>query len=719
MPQTSTIRAIPVEALSADDARLEADSLSGEIAEHNVRYHVEDRPTVDDATYDALRRRLEAIHARFPAVQAGAEVLAQVGARPSSLFAKVRHTVPMLSLANAFTDEDVVGFEEGVRRFLGLPAGAAISYTAEPKIDGLSLALRYEGGELVCAATRGDGTVGEDVTANARSVRDIPTRLRDAPAVIEIRGEVYMTKDAFNALNAQVVAAGREPFANPRNAAAGSLRQKDPRVTAARPLMFWAYGWGEWELGDIASHSAALAALHRFGLPVNPLIRSGLIGAQALSAYHAGIGANRARIPYDIDGVVYKVDDLAHRRRLGSLSRTPRWATAHKFPAEQAWTELRDIEIQVGRTGALTPVGKLVPVGVGGVVVSSVTLHNADYIDGRDADGAPIREGKDLRIGDRVRVERAGDVIPKISDVDLDARRPDSRPYQFPAVCPRCGSEVVRETNPKTGKLDAVTRCTGGLICETQALERLIHFVSRAGMNIDGVGDETLEGFFADGLVRRPSDLFTLRGRQETGAINLVAREGFGAQSVRKLLGAIDAARTPPMQKFLFALGIRQCGEGTSKRLAERFRSVEAVITAATGPDARATLTAVEDIGPIVSAAIETFFQEPRNRDEVERLLSEVHPEPPAAKAQGTGSLEGMTVVFTGSLETMTREEAEAQAEALGAKTSGSVSKKTSLLVAGPGAGSKLKKAEEAGVRVIDEAGWNRMVAEIQDVSRG
>ena len=709
MSETATLRAVPVAELSAEDARIEHASLASEIAEHDVRYHDEDAPTITDAEYDALRRRANEIEAQYPALAAESTLARKVGAKPSSKFKKIVHAVPMLSLDNAFLDSDVEEFVARVRRFLDLGADAQLAFTAEPKIDGLSLSIRYENRRLVHAATRGDGAEGENVTANALTIQDIPDDLpRDAPDVVEIRGEVYLSKEAFAAINERQAAAGKPLFANPRNAAAGSLRQLDPKITASRPLKFFAYSWGETSAPIAGTQHEALARFDDWGFYVNPLTKVCVSVAEMIEAYRR-VGEMRADLEYDIDGVVYKVDDLSMQRRLGFVSRSPRWATAHKFPAERATTVLEDIEIQVGRTGSLTPVAKLRPVTVGGVVVSSSTLHNEAYIAGLDNEGLPIREGKDLRVGDHVTIQRAGDVIPQIVDVDTARRDAGSAPYAFPTTCPVCGSHAVREVNPKSGKEDAVRRCTGGLICQAQAVERIKHFASRAAMDIEGLGDERIEDFHRDGLIRTPSDVYTLHRRQESREIDLTAREGMGKTSVANLFAAIDDRRTVPLEKLIHGLGIRHVGETNAKLLAKHFRSLPAVREAALAPGGtEAIVAAINGIGPIVSAAVVEFFREEHNLQEVDRLLAEIETTAPAAPTQSP--VTGMTVVFTGGLERMSRDEAKAMPERLGAKTSGSVSKKTDLVVAGPGAGDKLAKANALKIRVIDEAGWFELV---------
>ena len=680
--------------LSPIEAHAEYRKLADEIAEHDRRYHQEDAPVISDAAYDALRRQLEALETAFPELKGKASASHQVGAKPLEKFGKVKHRVPMLSLANVFTDEEAGEFVERVRRFLDWADSKPIAFTAEPKIDGLSCSLRYEQGELVVAATRGDGEEGENVTANVRTIKAIPHRLNgDVPAVLEVRGEIYMDKSEFAALNARQEAEGKPVFANPRNAAAGSLRQLDPKVTASRPLHFFAYAWGEIE-GDMPAETQAgmVAAFKRMGFPTNPLTKRCESVDEMLAVYR-NIEAQRASLPYDIDGVVYKVDDLALQRRLGFISRSPRWATAHKFPAEKATTTLLDIDIQVGRTGALTPVAKLEPVTVGGVVVSNATLHNEDEI-----------ARKDVRIGDTVIVQRAGDVIPQILGFVPEKRPHNTKPYQFPTLCPICGSHAVREADPKTGELEAVRRCTGGLVCPAQAMERLRHFVSRDAFDIEGLGEKQIEAFYRDGLIARPQDIFTLEARDARSLKKLKDREGMGETSARNLFVAIAARRTIALNRFIFALGIRHVGETNAKILARHFRSVEKLRDAT-----EEELTAIEGIGPVVAGSITDFFGEDHNREVVDALLQDVTPEAPEAVATDS-PVAGKTIVFTGALERMSRDEAKAMAESFGAKVSGSVSKKTDLVVAGPGAGSKLADARNHNVEVIDEDEWFRRV---------
>ena len=808
-----------LDALTPATARAEHADLSARIAEADRLYHQEDAPEITDAEYDALRRRLETIEGRFPDLAGTGAASASVGAKPSEKFAKVRHAVPMLSLGNAFADAEVEEFVARVRRFLNWPEAEPLGFTAEPKIDGLSLALRYEDGRLVTAATRGDGEVGEEVTANARTVSDIPQVLagEDVPRICEVRGEVYLSHADFAAINARQEAAGKPLFANPRNAAAGSLRQLDPEITRSRPLKFFAYAWGEVVPVFEGTQHGVLERFAAWGLPVNDRTKL-CADAQAMIAHYRSIEAERADLGYDIDGVVYKVDALALQRRLGFVSRSPRWALAHKFAAQKALTVVEDIEINVGRTGSLNPLAKLRPVTVGGVVVSNATLHNEGYVQGVGGDGEPIREGRDIRVGDTVVVQRAGDVIPKVMDVVLDKRPAESKPFAFPDHCPACGSRAVREINPRTGKPDAVRRCTGGLICPAQGVERLKHFVSRNGFDLEGFGQTYIEVLFEAGLVRQPADLFRLDFEPLKAAI-VARREALSAErraegvpapkkptkkkgddedkAIKNLLASVEDRRSLPLNRFLFALGIPDIGESTAKALAKRFPDMAALmegIAAAArdqaGPDwiefsalarigpttrdrllefgypretgeadaaegeeteaqpaGRVRLSAPQrasllghygdaeaiaagiaraaaqrpgdayrhfaddgEIGPVATDSLIAFFSEPHNDAAVRALLAEVRTEPMAVPATAT-AFAGKTVVFTGSLERMTRSEAKATAERLGAKVSGSVSAKTDLVVAGPGAGSKLKDAEKHGVEVVSEETWLARVA--------
>ncbi|WP_375458731.1 NAD-dependent DNA ligase LigA [uncultured Enterovirga sp.] len=798
MPIDTKARGIPVTDLTPDAARAEHEWLGAELAEHDRRYFQDDAPTISDGEYDALLRRYEALEAAHTELATADSLTETVGAKPSDRFAKRRHRVPMLSLGKAYSEGDVADFVARVRRFLRLPDDAPLAMTAEPKIDGLSLSLRYEGGILVHATTRGDGAVGEDVTPSARTVRDIPERLKGEgwPEIFEVRGEVYLTHADFAAINAEQVAAGKPEIANPRNGAAGSLRQKNVAVTASRPLRFQAYAWGEVapEM-PAATQAGMVAVLAECGLETSPLLRLCHNVEEMLAQYRA-IEAKRGALGYDIDGVVYKVDDLALQARLGFVSREPRWAIAHKYSAERAVTILDDIEIQVGRTGSLTPVAKLRPVTVGGVVVRNATLHNEDEI-----------ARKDVRVGDTVEIQRAGDVIPQVLGV-VEGKRPprSSKPYDFPKTCPVCGSNATREINPRTGREDVVRRCTGGLICAAQAVERLRHFVARNAFDIEGLGGTLVQAFHDRGLVRDPADLFRLgyddvkaaleehraalsaeryerEGRvpPKKGKAKAAAEE---AVSVRKLLDAIAERRRVPLQRFIFALGIRHVGETTARALTRHFADVAALVAgldaaraaqpgaawfelstaenvggvsrdalvawgaepappaelsldevpvrlntkqrealrerypdaaalhavasrAATGVAGEAYLELARDpdIGPVATEALIQFFEEAHNRKAVEALAAEVATDPPE-KTASASPVTGQTVVFTGSLERMTRDEAKATAERLGAKVSGSVSSKTDLVIAGPGAGSKLAQAEKLGVRVISEDDW-------------
>jgi DNA ligase (NAD+) len=683
----------PDESLTERKARDEHARLGAEIAAHDKRYHGEDSPVISDADYDALRRRYSELEAAWPALAGADSQNRRVGAAPSEKFAKVRHAVPMLSLGNIFDDAEVGEFCDRVRRFLALPDSADLAVTAEPKIDGLSCSLRYERGKLVQAATRGDGYEGEEVTRNVATIGAIPQTIHDAPEVLEVRGEVYMTHADFAAMNERQTAAGKPIFANPRNAAAGSLRQLDPRITASRPLHFFAYAWGEVSALPAKTQHGMIEAFARFGLPVNPLTKLCHSTAEML-AHFRDIEARRATLGYDIDGIVYKVDDLALQARLGFVSRSPRWATAHKFPAEQATTIVEAIEIQVGRTGALTPVAKLRPVTVGGVVVSNATLHNEDEI-----------ARKDVRVHDTVRIQRAGDVIPQILSVDLARRPVHASAYEFPHVCPICGSAALREIDEKTGIADVVRRCTGVLICPAQAVERLRHFSSRNAFDIEGLGDKQIALFFNEGLIKTAADIFTLAARDGSQGPHLRERDGFGETSAGNLFAAIEARRTIAINRFLYALGIRHIGETNARRLARHFTDFAALREAAGSEAGRAEIDAVDGVGPVVAEALIDFFAEPHNQGALDALLSQVTIVPMEAVA-ANHPLAGKIVVFTGSLEKMTRDEAKAMAERLGAKVSGSISAKTDLVVAGPGAGSKLAKARELGVETVDEEEW-------------
>lgn len=711
-----------VDKLTSAEAEKELDRLAKEIARHDRAYHGEDAPQISDADYDALRRRNADIEARFPLLVRANSPSHRVGAKASEKFAKVTHRVPMLSLDNAFSDEDVADFLGRVRRFLGLKEDEEIAVTAEPKIDGLSASLRYENGVLVQGATRGDGQEGEDITANLRTISDIPLRLKGKPpAVLEVRGEVYMTHKAFEALNKRQEKDGKPVYANPRNSAAGSVRQLDPSITASRALNFFAYTWGEVSEMPAKTQNGMLEKFESYGFVVNPLVRRCETLKEVLKFYR-DIESRRARLGYDIDGVVYKVDRLDLQERLGFVSRSPRWATAHKFPAEQAETVLEDIEIQVGRTGKLAPVARLKPVTVGGVVVQNATLHNEDEIGRLDA-----------RIGDTVVIQRAGDVIPQILRVIEDKRPKGARPYKFPDECPVCGSHAVREVDEKTGKMDVDRRCTGGLVCDAQTVERLKYFVGRDQFDIEGLGGTLIELFHDKGLLKEPADIFALtqkpekvakvlaehraalseerRAAEGKDAVKTKAKkkdEGEGKQ-VENLMAAIERRRTIPLDRLINALGIRHVGETTARLLARRYLNLDAFLTGMTGDDALEELQHIEGIGGVVAEAIHDFFTEPHNVKALGRLLEWLTVTDMAAPAKSS-PVSGKTVVFTGTLEKMTRQEAKARAESLGAKVSGSVSAKTDIVVAGPGAGSKLKDAQKHNVQVMDEDAWLKLI---------
>ncbi|SCB08665.1 NAD-dependent DNA ligase LigA [Rhizobium hainanense] len=705
----------PVEDLSEEEAAAALAYLAAEIARNDALYHGKDAPEISDADYDALKRRNDAIEARFPALIRADSPSRRVGAAPSETFAPVIHARPMLSLDNTFSQEDVEDFVASVYRFLGRLPDNSIAFTAEPKIDGLSMSIRYENGRMVSAATRGDGTTGENVTANIRTIQEIPQTLpAGAPSVVEVRGEVYMAKSDFLALNAQMEAEGKQTYVNPRNTAAGSLRQLDAKVTASRKLKFFAYAWGEMSDMPADTQYGMVQIFKSWGFPVNPLMER-LSSVADILGHYEEIGLQRPYLDYDIDGVVYKVDSLELQARLGFRSRSPRWATAHKFPAEQAFTRLVGIDIQVGRTGALTPVARLEPITVGGVVVTNATLHNADYIKGIGNKDELIRDGRDIRVGDMVIVQRAGDVIPQIVDVVMEKREPSSTPYEFPKVCPVCGSHAVRDINEKTGKVDAVTRCTGGFICRAQATEHLKHFVSRNAYDIEGLGSKQIDFFFESEdpalQVRIAPDIFTLERRQQTSLAKLENIDGFGKVSVGKLYAAINERRQIALHRFIFALGIRHVGETTAKLLARSYGTYAAFETgmkeaAPLSGDAWNDLNNIEGIGEVVARAIVEFYKEPRNTEVIARLLEEVQPQEAEQPVTSGSPVAGKTVVFTGSLEKFTRDEAKAKAESLGAKVSGSVSKKTDIVVAGPGAGSKLDKAREFNVQVMTEDEW-------------
>jgi DNA ligase (NAD+) len=704
------------ENLTEEQAEAELARLAKLIAGHDKRYYQDDAPSVSDAEYDALRQRNNAIEARFPELIRKDSPSRKVGVAPTGKFKKVRHALPMLSLDNAFADEDVTDFADRIRRFLKLPDDEKLIFTAEPKIDGLSMSLRYENGKLVTAATRGDSSEGEDVTANIKTLDDVPQTLKGKiPAICEVRGEVYMLHADFLALNKRQVAAEEPVYANPRNSAAGSLRQKDPAITASRKLRFFAYAWGEMSEMPEETQSGMVAWLGKIGFPVNPMFRICKSIEDMLAVYNT-IEEKRAKLGYDIDGVVYKLDRLDWQERLGFVSRSPRWAIAHKFAAEKATTTVKDIDIQVGRTGALTPVAKLEPVTVGGVVVQNATLHNEDFIKGIGPKGEPLRDGTDIRIGDTVTIQRAGDVIPQVLGVDLKKRPKTAKPYKFPDKCPVCGSHAVREVNPRTGKEDAVRRCTGGLICPAQAVERIRHFVARDAFDIEGFGEKQVEEFFADGTIMEPADIFTLAARDKRASKKLAEREGYGDVSVKNLFDAIEQRRKISLNRLIYSLGIRHVGETNAKLLARHYGSMEMLLKGVTAAgkghesDAYQELNAIGGIGEVVADAIVEFFKERRNREALDRLLDQVAVEEMESVA-GNSPVSGKTVVFTGTLEKMTRDEAKAQAERLGAKVAGSVSKKTDYVVAGPGAGSKLKDAQKHGVTVLSEDDWVKLIA--------
>ena len=711
-----------VNKLTSAEAEKELDRLAKEIARHDRAYHGEDAPDISDADYDALRRRNADIEERFPLLVRADSPSHRVGAKASAKFAKIMHRKPMLSLDNAFSDEDVAEFLGRVRRFLGLKEEDEVAVTAEPKIDGLSASLRYENGVLVQGATRGDGQEGEDIAANLRTISDIPLRLKGKPpAVLEVRGEVYMTHKAFAALNKRQEKDGKPTYANPRNSAAGSVRQLDPSITASRALNFFAYAWGDISELPAKTHNGMLEKFESYGLPVNQLTQRCESLEQILKFYR-GIESRRAKLGYDIDGVVYKVDRLDLQERLGFVSRSPRWATAHKFLAEQAETVLEDIEIQVGRTGKLAPVARLKPVTVGGVVVSNASLHNEDEI---------VR--KDVRIGDSVVIQRAGDVIPQILRVIPEKRPKSAKPYKFPDTCPICGSHAVREVDEKTGKVDVDRRCTGGLICDAQTVERLKYFVARDGFDIEGLGGTMIELFHDKGLLKEPADIFALTDKPEKVskvlaehrvALSEARRAAEGKDPVKKagkeidredkvvenLMAAIEKRRTIGLDRLINALGIRHVGETTARLLARRYLTLDSVLKGMTADDALEELQHIEGIGGVVAEAIHDFFDEPHNLKALGRLLDWLTVTDMAAPAQSS-PVSGKTVVFTGTLEKMTRQEAKARAESLGAKVSGAVSAKTDIVVAGPGAGSKLKEAQKHGVEVMDEDAWLKLIS--------
>jgi DNA ligase (NAD+) len=711
-----------VESLTKAEARDELARLAAQIAAADRQYYLEDAPHLSDADYDVLRHRNSEIEARFPDLVRPDSPSHRIGAKPSEKFAKIRHRVPMLSLDNAFSNEDVAEFIARVRRFLGRKEDEAVTVTAEPKIDGLSAALRYEDGLLVQGATRGDGMEGEDITANLRTLSDIPLRLHGKPPkVLEVRGEVYMTHKAFEALNARQEKDGKPHYANPRNAAAGSARQLDPAITASRALNFFAYAWGEISEIPADTQWGMLEMFKSYGFAINPLVRR-CETLDAILKFYSDIENKRAKLGYDIDGVVYKVDRLDLQARLGFVSRSPRWAIAHKFPAEQAQTVLEGIEIPVGRTGKLAPVARLRPVTVGGVVVRNATLHNEDEI-----------ARKDVRIGDTVVVQRAGDVIPQIVRVIAEKRPRGAKPYAFPDKCPVCGSHAVREVDEKTGKAGVDRRCTGGLICHAQTVERLKYFVARDAFDIEGLGGTMIELFHEKGLLKEPADIFALTEKPEKvsrvlaehrAALSEERRVAEGKEPVKKaakkkdekedkvvenLMAAIESRRTISLDRLINALGIRHVGDVTARLLARNYRTIDAFLDGMKSPDVRTELKSLEGVGAVVAEAIYDFFAEPHNIRALDKLLKWLTVTAMAAPAKSS-PISGKTVVFTGTLEKMTRAEAKARAESLGAKVSGSVSAKTDIVVAGPGAGSKLKEAQKHGVTVMDEDAWLKLI---------
>jgi DNA ligase (NAD+) len=728
-----------VENLSEAEARVELDRLQEILTRADIAYHQNDAPEITDAEYDAAKLRYQAIESAFPELRRTDTLTGKVGAPAAEGFAKVKHTVPMLSLAKAYTDQDVIDFAERGKRFFERDKDLELVFTAEPKIDGLSASLRYENGVFVKGSTRGDGTVGEDITENLKTIADIPKKLKGSgwPDVIEIRGEVYMTYAEFQALKARSAAAGGQDYVNPRNTAAGSLRQKDPSITASRNLRFFAYAWGFSSEEPAATQYEAVQKFAAWGFAISKLMVRADTVDELIAQYHK-IEEQRSSLGYDIDGVVYKVDRLDLQQRWGFVTGEPRWAIAHKFAAEQAMTVVKKIDIQVGRTGTLAPVARLAPVTVGGVVVENVTLHNEDYIKGFDSNGVPIREGIDIRIGDTVVIQRAGDVIPQIVSVVLEKRPAEAVPYEFPHVCPVCGSPATREINEKTGKEDSRRRCTGELICAAQAIENLRHFVSRGALDIEGLGSENIDLFFNSGLVKTAADIFTLKDRRpdvqkamaerrEEQARQREAASGKTRKNVRgvedrnyegldKLFAAIDARREPELDRFIFALGILHVGETTAALFAKTFHTFDhfrevAIKAAAHEGDIHDVFPSINGIGDTVLRSTLAFFANERNEQALNALLEQVKPREYIVTVSADSVVAGKTVVFTGSLEKMTRGEAKAMAERHGAKVAGSVSSATDILVAGPGAGSKLKKAEELGIEVLTEDQWFERIA--------
>jgi len=696
--------------LSKSRAQDELVRLATILTKANIAYYSKDSPELSDADYDALKRRNVFIEELFPDLKRADSPTDQIGATPSDGFLKVTHAVEMLSLSNIFDDLGVNEFDLRIRKYLNLEANSPLEYISEPKIDGLSLSLRYENGHLVQAATRGDGKLGEDVTANALTIKDIPKFLKNVPTVFEVRGEVYMAHADFDKLNLRQSAAGHKPFANPRNAAAGSLRQLNPTITAARPLNFFAYAWGALSKPLSKTQMGAIRKIESFGFKVNPLSKICNGPIEMIKNYHL-IEQKRADLGYDIDGVVYKVNEISLQLRLGFRSTTPRWATAHKFPAELAWTRLEEIDIQVGRTGALSPVARLSPVTVGGVVLSNATLHNEDYIAGFDSKGVDIRAGKDIRVGDWVQVYRAGDVIPKVADVDLSKRPANTVHFVMPEVCPECGSAAIREAG------DAVRRCLGGLICPAQAVEKLKHFVSRAAFDIDGLGAKQVEQFYADKWIIEPADIFTLRRRFSVGLKQLKYRNGWGEKSATSLFDAIDDRRKISINRMIFALGIRNVGEAAANLLAVHYKSWR-VFSAAMREASRddpiwCDLISIDGVGEVMAQSLVTTFQQDAEWESIQRLTAELEVELLVKSPITNSILADKTVVFTGTLSKMSRAEAKNRAESFGAKVAGSVSVKTDLLVAGPGAGSKVKKAADLGVKILSEDDWLQLTGDL------
>ena len=697
----------PVEKLDKMQAEKELIRLNEILDRANSDYYSNDAPNLSDAEYDTLKKRNLDIESRFPNLKLKNSVSDKIGSKPSSTFKKIKHTVKMLSLANGFDEQDIIDFDHRVKKILG-SEDRVISYVAEPKIDGLSLSLKYIDGKLFQATTRGDGEVGENVTENAITIQNIPKYIQNAPSILEIRGEVYMSLNDFNELNIKQKNIDAKIFSNPRNAAAGSLRQLDSKVTASRPLKFYAYAWGEVSTPISDTQYNAINRLRKFGFSTNDLTKK-CYGPKELISHYDNISNKRADLGYDIDGVVYKVDDLSYQDRLGFRSTTPRWAIAHKFPAEIAQTWLESIEIQVGRTGALSPVARLKPVNVGGVIVSNATLHNEDYIKGKDSKGNIIRGGNDIREGDWVHVYRAGDVIPKISDVDVSKRISTSKSYTFPSFCPECNSPSERIEG------DSVARCIGGITCPAQAVQGLAHFVSRGAFDIDGLGNKQIEQFYQLGWVKEPADIFKLKLRYENGIKRLENRDGWGQKSANNLFNAIEAKRIIPLNKMLYALGIRHVGETSAMLLSKHYKSFDDLKKSMNGAKSLegsswSDLMSIDGVGEILAKAVVQIFNNPAQRQIIDNLVEELVIEDEIENIVSGSPLEGMVVVFTGSLELMTRSEAKISAEKFGAKVSGSVSKKTDLVVSGPGAGSKEKKAIELGVKVLSESEWLKLI---------